>query len=183
MTHQDYVSRTKNKKNPYKKKQAPESNPAPAKLKFIGVGALIACLCFGYFLWSIKDIEPAEEVKPTTSTQATKKATELPKPPKEKWAYPQQLQEKEVDAGEYTVEDRGPWKMQCGSFRTQQQAEKMKATIAFAGLSSTISASTGSNGTWHKVSLGPYDKKRDAERDKHKLRGNGITTCQVWLWR
>ncbi|WP_286270072.1 SPOR domain-containing protein [Thalassotalea hakodatensis] len=182
MTHQDYVSRTKNKKNPYKKQQVPAPKVVTAKLKLLIVVALTFGIGFGYLLWSIKDITP-EETTTVNSKPATKKATTLPEPPKEKWAYPQQLQEKEVDAGEYTVEDRGPWKMQCGSFRTQQQAEKMKATIAFAGLSSHISASSGSNGTWHKVYLGPYDKKRDAERDKHKLRGNRISTCQIWLWR
>lgn len=182
MTHQDYVSRSrapKNKNNPYKK-QEPEQPMVSAKFKLLSLFTVIAIAGFGYFLWSIKDIEP--DTIGETQRQPTSKETELPKPPEEKWRYIEELKSKEVEVGEYQVEQKGPWKMQCGSFRTKTQAEKMKATIAFAGLSSQISATNGSNGIWHKVFLGPYDKKRDAEKDKRKLGSNNITTCQIWLW-
>ena len=94
----------------------------------------------------------------------------------------EELKSKEVEVGEYEVTEKGPYKMQCGSFKTMKQAEVMKATIAFTGLSAQISATKGSNGVWHKVFLGPYEKKRMAEKDKHKLKSNGITTCQIWYW-
>ncbi len=72
--------------------------------------------------------------------------------------------------------------MQCGSFKTLKQAEVLKANIAFAGLSAQISAPVGTNSTYYKVYLGPYEKKRDAEKDKHKLKRNKINYCQIWLW-
>ena len=78
--------------------------------------------------------------------------------------------------------NKGPYKMQCGSFKTRKQADTLKARIAFSGLVAQVSQSKGSNGTWYKVYLGPYPKKRAAEKDKHKLKSNNINHCQIWLW-
>ena len=72
--------------------------------------------------------------------------------------------------------------MQCGSFRTHQQAETLKAKIAFAGLISEIKKTTGSNGIWYKVRLGPYETKRHAESDKNKLKRINIVGCGIWGW-
>jgi len=184
MAHQDYVSRSnssKKKNNPYKKNQENESTKIPVKVKLLSLVLAIALGAFGYLLWSLKDIEP--QITTVSSVKkATSKKSELPEPPKEKWQYMEELKSKEVEVGEYTVKEKGPYKMQCGSFKTEKQAQVMKATIAFTGLSAKISAALGSNGTWHKVYLGPYKRKRSAEKDKHKLKSNGITTCQIWPW-
>ncbi len=183
MTHQDYVSRAKSpqkKHNPYKK-QPDAPTGVPRRLKIIALLVIVAVAAFGYFLWSIKDIKPDTTVV-TPPAKHSQKESKLPKPPEEKWQYMEELKSKEVEVGQYQVKEKGPYKMQCGSFRTRKQAEVMKATIAFSGLSSQISSASGSNGTWYKVFLGPYERKRAAEKDKHKLKSNGITTCQIWLW-
>jgi len=190
MAHQDYVSRsrTPNKKsNPYKKNQNQAPQGASMKVKLIGLFTLVAISVFGYFLWVIKDSQqdvapvPVEKTATKTATNTTEK--DLPEPPKEKWAYMEELKTKEVEEGQYEVTDRGPWQMQCGSFRTKKQAEVLKANIAFTGIASTIRQVSGKNGTWYKVLLGPYEKKRSAERDKHKLKTNNVNYCQIWLWR
>jgi cell division protein FtsN len=184
MAHQDYVSRSQNKKkSPYKTKAAPP--PAfTVKLKLTLLLVIILIAGFGYGLWSIKDNKPLvepEKTPHTTSQEASDKS--LPTPPKEKWAYVDDLKSKEVEVGEYEVKNKGPYKMQCGSFRTRKQAEVLKATIAFTGLTSKISSAKGSNGTWYKVFLGPYDRKRQAEKDKHKLKSNNVNHCAIWLWK
>jgi len=184
MAHQDYVSRSrpaKKKSNVYNNKPI-ENVGLPLKVKIIAMFSFIALIGFGYFLWTIKDLTPQEPIQLPKTTKENSPSTQLPSPPKEKWQYIEQLKSKEVEVGEYAIKDKGPYKMQCGSFRTQKQAEKMKANIAFTGLSAKVSASQGTNGTWHKVYLGPYAKKRDAEKDKHKLSGNNISTCQIWQW-
>ena len=186
MAHQDYVSRArtpKKKSNPYQPKQAEVAVGIPLKTKLIAVVLLIALAAFAYFLWSIKDIETPSVAEQVEQAQQEENASQLPTPPKEKWQYMEQLKSKEVEVGEYAVVEKGPYKMQCGSFRTRKQAEVMKAKIAFSGLSAQISAAKGSSGTWHKVYLGPYEKKRNAEKDKHKLNSNNISTCQIWLWK
>ena len=183
MAHQDYISRSSKKKsNPYKKnaKQAPTG--IPVKVKVLALVMIAAIAGFGYFLWQLKDVEPT--VLPAKPQSKASSTTKLPEPPKEKWQYIEQLQgPKEVEGGEYEVVDKGPYKMQCGSFRTIKQAEQLKANIAFTGLIAQISRSEGKNGVYYKVFLGPYQKKREAERDKHKLKRNNVNYCQIWLWR
>lgn len=192
MPNHDYISRTpaKKKKNSRAKKKA--ANQAPAfstKNKAISVLVVLLLAAFAYGLWALKHnpetknpIVTTPAVKAST-TKTVEKSKSLPKPPKEKWTYVKDLENKEVEVGKYEVQQGGPYKMQCGSFKTQKQAEVLKARIAFAGLEAVIQPSTGKNGTWYKVALGPYAKKRDAEKDKHKLKRNNVNYCQIWLWK
>jgi cell division protein FtsN len=184
MAHQDYVSRSQNKKkSPYKTKTAPQPT-FTLKFKLALFLALLLIGGFSYGLWSIKDNKPQNSpVKIVKESSQAIQEKALPAPPKEKWAYVDNLKSKQVEVGEYEVKNRGPYKMQCGSFRTEKQAEILKATIAFAGLTSEISAAKGANGTWYKVFLGPYARKRQAEKDKHKLKSNNVNGCQIWLWK
>ena len=187
MAHQDYVSRSSNKKNnPYKAKKGKDtsnhSHVLSLKVKIIGLLTLFAIGAFSYFLWSIKDNQPTPTPNKAVITKKTT-TTELPEPPVEKWTYVDSLKSKEIEVGEYEVKDRGPWAMQCGAFRSSAQADRLKANIAFNGISSTVKTAKGKSGLWYKVVLGPYKRKRSAEKDKHKLRGNKISGCQIWLWK
>ena len=182
MAHQDYVSRSraKNKKqSPYKKNAEPVTG-TPLKVKLIAAFLVVAIPSFGYMLWSIKDVAPDTVAAP--KVHKAKKTTELPEPPEEKWTYVDDLKSKQVEVGEYEVKQRGPYKMQCGSFKTRKQAESLKAKIAFTGLEAQVSKSVGRSSTWYKVYLGPYTKKRNAEKDKHKLKNNAVHGCKIWGW-
>ncbi|EWH10450.1 Sporulation-like protein [Catenovulum agarivorans DS-2] len=168
-------------------KSAPPPPPAPSKKPkaFIFVFLVIGILAgFGYFLWSIKDRAPdsAEPVQNTQPKQAKPKP--LPKIPEEKWEYVKELENKEVEVDVPEREDgpKRPYQMQCGSFRSEQQANVMKAQIAFAGLESIIKRTEGNNGVWYRVVLGPYNTKRDAEADRHRLQDIKINSCQIWYW-
>jgi len=185
MAHQDYVSRPRSPKknsNPYKNNAPEAATGITIKVKLIGLTTLLAICFFAYFLWSIKDNKVDIEIPTKAVVTKNKQSTELPEPPKEKWQYIEKLKSKEVEEGQYEVKASGPYRMQCASFRTKKQAEVMKATIAFSGLSAKVSSSTGSNGTWYKVSLGPYAKKRQAEKDKKQLSSNNISTCRILNW-
>tara|TARA_R110000744_G_scaffold15623_1_gene43378 strand:+ start:2484 stop:3038 length:555 start_codon:yes stop_codon:yes gene_type:complete len=183
MAHQDYVSRSraKNKKqSPYKKNEQPAEGTS-LKVKLIAAFLIVAIPSFGYMLWSIKDVQPDTVVAPKV-IKAKQKTTELPELPEEKWTYVDDLKSKEVEVGEYKVTQKGPYKMQCGSFRTRKQAESLKAKIAFTGLEAQVSKATGTSSVWYKVYLGPYVKKREAEKDKHKLKNNSVHGCKIWGW-
>ncbi|PKI12991.1 SPOR domain-containing protein [Colwellia sp. 12G3] len=191
MANQDYVSRAPAKKkntNRNGKKPSIKSSTVSLKSKLISLLLIILIGAFSYGLWSLKT-DPSTKtplvvpVKTTKDIKAKNKAKELPEPPKEKWTYVKDLETKEIEVGQYKVEEKGPYKMQCGSFRTAQQAETLKARIAFSGLEAQVKSVTGKSGTWHKVFLGPYPRKRLAENDKHKLKRNNINYCQIWLWQ
>ncbi|TRX53416.1 SPOR domain-containing protein [Thalassomonas sp. M1454] len=191
MAHQDYVARpraTKKKKNPYKPKgKKAVANNSGFKPVFIGLIIVAIISTFAYFLFSLKnnasDVEGLE-IKLSEPANSTEYVEEdpLPEPPTEDWSYFKNLPEKDVAVGDYDVKESGPYQMQCASFRNQNDAEKLKAKIAFTGLSSTVRKSVGSNGTWYKVVLGPFERKRQAESAKHKLKRNKINGCQIWLW-
>jgi cell division septation protein DedD len=197
MAHQDYVSRGRPKKKKSKKTNKKQLN---VKTKLFGLLTVLVIAAFVYFLWIIKHKQPivvvpkpvATQTKPAKHTkpvqQSTKKTSKgstkkLPELADEKWSYPKELAEKKVKQSQYEVTDKGPWKMQCASFKSDAQAQTLKAKIAFLGIESQVVRSQGENGTWYKVVLGPYQRKRTAEKDKHKLRKNGVLTCQIWLWR
>lgn len=184
MSNQDYISRTPSKKNsPYKKKAAEPSRALPIKTKLVGILAIVLIASFSYGLWFLKTSNitktPVQEQKQPEVT----KEQSLPEPPKEKWTYVENLKTKKIEVGEYEVKKNGPYKMQCGSFKTRPQAESLKAKMAFVGIESQIQTAQGKNNMWYKVVLGPYVRKRAAEEDKHKLRNNKINGCQIWLWK
>ena len=151
---------------------------------------------FGYFLYSISGSadkpsttvasKPAAPAKPAAQPKPAAKPTPdpLPPKPKEQWRYIEELENKtvEVELPEVESKPTRPYLMQCGSFRTQKQADGLKARIAFQGLHSEVRRSDGKNGTWYRVVLGPYDRKRNAERDRHKLQRASINGCQIWFW-
>jgi cell division protein FtsN len=186
MAHQDYVSRPQNKnkkKSPYKKKAAPQSI-FTLKFKFVLLLLILSIGGFSYGLWTIKDNQPQPvPVKIVKEKSLNIEEKTLPEPPKEKWDYVDNLKSKEIEVGKYEVKNKGPYKMQCGSFRTEKQAEVLKATIAFTGLTAKVSESKGQKGIYYKVFLGPYERKREAEKDKHMLKSNNVNGCRIWLWR
>ncbi|MGL5664551.1 MAG: SPOR domain-containing protein, partial [Shewanella sp.] len=123
---------------------------------------------------------PVEE-KPVV--EAPKKdPNALPPKPKEEWTYLDELENKnvEVDIPD-VVSTRTPqqYQLQCASFRQESQANQMKAVIAFQGLEAQVRQIEGTSGTWYKVILGPYERRRDAERKRHTLQNAGINGCQL----
>lgn len=191
MTQRDYVSRSqapKNnpKKKPNKKRKAKQKVSHGDEIAFAVwvrvAGVLIVLIGFAIWLWSIKDNAPAADNQIETIVEVDKEEG-LPELPKEDWHYIKSLPGYEVEVDVEAHEGSGKrYLMQCASFRTRAQAEEMKAKIAFQGLESQIRRSSGGNGDWFRVILGPFDNKRDAERSRHTLRRTGITTCIIWFW-
>ncbi len=190
MAQRDYVSRGRSQK----KKKAPNnankrassrqvSAPNMHKLPLFKIAIIVALVAgFGVFLWSIKDnVEGDVDVQSSRAVAPTEEA--LPELPEEEWEYIKTLPgyEVEVDVQAQEKSDKR-YLMQCASFRTRSQAEEMKAKIAFQGLEALIRQSSGSNGEWFRVILGPFESKRDAEKAKHSLRKVNIATCQIWYW-
>lgn len=185
MAQRDYVSRGRSpqKKKPATKPKDKRTSSGVASFPIVRLTVVILLLIgFGVFLWSIKD-NATETVDNEAPRAVAPTLEELPELPQEEWEYIRTLPgyEVEVDVAEQEKSDKR-YLMQCASFRTRAQAEEMKAKIAFQGLEALIRSSTGSNGDWFRVILGPFDTKRDAEKAKHSLRKVNIATCQIWYW-
>jgi len=139
--------------------------------------ALLITAFLGYVIFAPDKVEQAPA---KVAPKVVKQEEQLPEKPQPKWQYEKSLPHKEVivEIPEETKSTR-PYQMQCGSFRSQSDAESLKAKIAFQGLNSIVKKT----GSWFRVILGPYDRKRLAEKDRHKLQRARINGCQIWYWR
>lgn len=168
-----------------RKKSSPKKNISPLLVFLSGILVTL----FVVFLWAIikkpdviQDLtsdDPAQTTQPAeTSTKAAPKKTPTEKQQPE-FTYHDTLTNKEVDV-EITKPKASAinkiYIMQCGAFKNKDDAEKMKAELAFVGFQANILT----KGSWHRVRLGPYDSKRKAESDRHNLQDNNFLNCQIW---
>lgn len=97
------------------------------------------------------------ELKPKSETK-TEAATAIAKPPIKPESKPEQKQK---------------WMVQCGSFRAADQAESVRAQLAFDGIESRITAGGG----WNRVVLGPYSNRVAADKTLARLKSIGMSSC------
>jgi cell division protein FtsN len=173
MAQHDYIN--KQPKNTKKKQAKPAKKPFPMILL---VFAALLISGFIYGLWYIKNNADPSEVKQVQKTEKPKKVIPKPRPPE----FLEEIKNHEVKVKVKELEKKGPYQMQCGSFRQEAQANTMKANMAFAGLIAEVRKTEGSNGVWYRVRLGPYERKRQAESDKNKLKRINIVSCGIWGW-
>lgn len=186
MKNKDYVGAKNSRK---KRAPARAQQDAPVKRPFPWMRLLIIVVLVSLFAGGLMYIQNdsqdfnAEHVTPIPKPKKAKQKALPPPPADEEWEFIEELENKSVNVETEELEDKGPFKMQCASFRSETDAQKLKAKIAFAGFESQVSRSEGTSGTWYKVVLGPFDRKRDAEKTRHILKRNDIRGCQIWLWR
>ena len=183
MKNKDYVDQsTKKKKKNNKKDAVAPSRPFPV-IRFSIIAALVAG--FAYFLFMLEDpqVQVSQDDASQTAPSKPKQQALPPLPDDEEWQFIEELENKQVDVEVEELEDKGPFLMQCASFRNQEDAHSLKARIAFAGFESQVREAQGTSGLWYKVILGPFEKKREAEKTRHILKRNDINGCAILLWR
>ena len=162
----------------------PAKAPFPvAKLAIIV--ALIGAFAFGlYFLLNDDEGQEQGSLTAPSATAKKKKEAKLPPPPDdESWNYIDVLENKQVTVGKEELKDKGPFLLRCTTVRSKQRAEALKAKIAFAGHESKVKQYQGTSGVWYRVDLGPYDRKREAEKVRHVMKRNNINGCTILLSR
>lgn len=161
----DYARSVQHKKHSQKQKKGKPS--LPKKLLFATL-LLIAAAAFG--LYKLTQVEPEEPV--ATPTPAKKKAPPAPKEvpaAKEEYDFYSLLPESEVVAPKVEAYASGEkdaskqnyaYMIQAGSFRSAEEADKLRATLLLEGLNVTTSKVTNHNGsTWHRVMVGPFTSR------------------------
>ncbi|MFW5926887.1 MAG: SPOR domain-containing protein [Wenzhouxiangella sp.] len=68
---------------------------------------------------------------------------------------------------------QGPYMLQVGSFRSREDAERLRAEITLLGLDSSIEEVTVNRSTWHRVRVGPFEGAREADGARRRLQENG----------
>ncbi|MFC0226582.1 cell division protein FtsN [Serratia aquatilis] len=114
-----------------------------------------------------------------TSPEPTRQAEQKPKPEvkpeirQEVKSEPKQEVKPEIAKQEAKPEQKQKWMVQCGSFRATDQAESVRAQLAFEGIESRIT----SGGGWNRVMLGPYSSRAAANKALANLKGSGMSSC------
>lgn len=123
--------------------------------------------------------EPQAAVKTTPKKDDSDAQTAPPpaKEKKEKFEFYQILQNSEVDTSHvdaYQSTPRGEqdfyYMIQAASFRSPDDADRMRAKLILSGLEAAIRQTTGSDGRpWYRVVLGPYESRSKMNRAQDKL--------------
>lgn len=71
--------------------------------------------------------------------------------------------------------------LQVGSFQNLSDAEKLKANLAFLGLSANIQHVTVNKQAWHRVRTGPYNNKQQLYKNHKILQQNDIHAISMEL--
>jgi len=71
--------------------------------------------------------------------------------------------------------------LQAGSFKNQQDAERLKASLALLGVLSNIQTVTINNDTWHRVRVGPFSNKALLRDTLETLKQNNIHAMTMEL--
>ena len=86
----------------------------------------------------------------------------------------------EPQQGVRQVEKPGLYLLQAGSFRSYEQADKLKAELALMGLETDIHKAPGSGQeSWNRVRVGPYNNLAELNEVRALLRQNGINAILI----
>ena len=64
---------------------------------------------------------------------------------------------------------RSGFRVQVGSFRSRNEADRLRASLALNGFESRILTRDAADGTWHRVMLGPFSGRAAAEEAKARV--------------
>jgi cell division protein FtsN len=68
--------------------------------------------------------------------------------------------------------------LQVGSFHSAEEADSLKAELAFLGLQARVKTAEVEDETWHRVQLGPFGSNTKLSRAKNLLIENNIKYMQ-----
>lgn len=174
--------RTKNNR----KAKSGQSEPPGPRLLIMLCAVIIAVAGFSYFLFYIdgKAEQSPQAVVQKVKNKNPDSSDDLPKVPAKKWQYIDELKDKEVivDVPEQQVSTQ-QFRLQCASYKSLNQADGLKAKIAFQGYETHIKRVKGSSGNWYQVYLGPFETRRAAESARHRMQRARINGCQIYYWQ
>lgn len=124
--------------------------------------------------------QPVQQPKTQPQKQAAQPYQDLLQTPAHTTAQQPKTQQaapvtKETEAPKQTAEkkDERRWMVQCGSFKGAEQAETVRAQLAFEGFDSRITTNNG----WNRVVIGPVKGKENADGTISRLKVAGHTNC------
>ncbi len=185
------------KKTSKKKTRRKVAGRAAPKKRLPGWILLLLGMLFGLVVavigyvngWVPKPENPNN--KPIAQVIETKKentiednSADLAIEPKDNFKFYTTLQnmEVEIDAEDLAQTDtRKPstYYIQLGAFKRLEDAETLKAKVAFSGVSAFIESSEIKQTLWHRVRVGPFNSSRKVDVTKRNLQKSGFNAIII----
>lgn len=200
------ATRNTAKKPAAPRKKAPVKAKKPFPIKLLLVTVLMTS-ALGYLLYSLVQVKPANNAvatvakpapKPKTEPKQTVKAQEKTKPAptkpqttakdEKRFEFYEMLPKSEVTTSDPTVYKSTPktavaqqqYLLQAGSFRSAQDADRMRAQLILLGLPNVRSEKTTSgNGVWYRVRTGPFKNRTELSVATNKLAKQNIFPLKI----
>ena len=160
----------------------------------------------GYLLYSLVQVKPGSGTvttvskptpKPKTEAKPAAKVQEKSKPApqtqhtakdEKRFEFYEMLPKSEVTTSDPTVYKSTPktavaqqqYLLQAGSFRSAQDADRMRAQLILLGLPNVRSEKTSSgNGIWYRVRTGPFKNRTELSAATNKLAKQNIFPLKI----
>ncbi|MCA1804343.1 MAG: SPOR domain-containing protein [Xanthomonadaceae bacterium] len=178
-------------------RRKPRRKPAPPwvwMLAGLGIGLFVALLIY---LKAGPDDAPVARVveAPPMEREARGVKKEppapIPPPPRPRFDFYTTLPEMEVvvpedeitgsrKEGVRQVDKPGTYLLQAGSFRTHEQADRLKAQLALLGLETGIqTVSINDRETWHRVRVGPFRDLNELHKIRVQLKSHKVDAILI----
>lgn len=80
-----------------------------------------------------------------------------------------------------TASTKAKYILQAGSFRSYEDANTLKASLALLGVESSIQSVNIKNESWHRVRIGPFSQTKNLHDARSTLQHNNIKTMTMEL--
>ena len=180
---QDFAKRKqRTRKAPTRKKQTQRrggdknATSSGSGLRLFGAGVMTGIfLCFLAYLGTLPSTgKPGQEEQQASQPEVS--------PPKPRFDFYTRLREQKIEVEVEPAADVAKpatstasaevFVLQAGSFRQREDADRRRAELLLLGLEPTIEETSGDNGRWHRVYLGPF------ESHSAMARARGLTANQ-----
>jgi len=156
----------------------------------IGLGLAVTLMFRGY-LPDLKNKAPSMDESPAATESALIESdkTKADEPKKPRYDFFTVLPEMEVVVPEQELsreakpttepapdKTQDSYVLQVGSFRSEAEAEQLKASLALLGSVAMMQKVTVNGETWHRVRIGPIEGARKTDEMRRMLSDNGIDT-------
>ncbi len=183
----DYAKKSSSsrKKAPARRKPAARSKSANQRIS--GWRWYCAGLLSGLFLSFLLYLGtlPGGSTTGTPAGSGEQAAGQDQAPPKPRFDFytvlPEQSIEVEAPAAEPSRNTTSPvpksyYLLQAGSFRQREDADRRRAELLLLGLEPSIEETSGENGRWFRVYLGPFDSRSKMSRARSLTAAQNIDT-------
>ena len=153
------------------------------------IGLLVAAAVFIYDRrGEITTTQPEHTTPSATAKNEQTKTETPPEAPKPRFDFYTLLPELEVIIPESEIKEEQAriapkenihYTLQVGSFRSHDDADSLKAQLAFLGIESDIQKVSSGGEKWFRVRVGPFNNTRDMNKIRNRLHANDYNPMLV----